>query len=96
MLLGVALFLLFALGHAVMAPGDESSRCTNQLDPYPPSMMMLMNSRHYSALLGPEGVWDQMDLDDNDPETSFNPTYVSHLATIYNPRFLFKSRETFT
>ncbi|CAI8036631.1 Ephrin type-A receptor 4-B [Geodia barretti] len=80
MLLGVALFLLFALGHAVMAPGDESSRCTNQLDPYPPSMMMLMNSRHYSALLGPEGVWDQMDLDDNDPETSFNPTYFKHNA----------------
>ena len=61
-----------------MSPGDEHQDCMRDRSPYASNMMMLMNSQHYTQLLGDRGVWDQIDLDDNNPVTSYNPTYVSH------------------
>ena len=90
MLLGAAVFLVFAsLGSAQVAPGDEDDRCYGQVvDTYPPNKMILMSSNHYLTLLGSDGVWDQMDLDDHNTDSTFNPTFVSSHKT-FSMTFLF-------
>jgi hypothetical protein len=77
-LLGAVLLLCLASAQAGVAPGDENSRCMEDLAPYPTNMRMLMSSRHYTQLLGEDGaVWDQRDFDNNNPESPITPTYVS-------------------
>ena len=73
------MLFLVALGRAQMAPGDEHQECMEDRPPYASNIMMLMNSQHYSQLLGDGGVWDQIDFDDNNlDDNSQNPTSVSH------------------
>ena len=65
-----------------MTPGDEDPSCVAKLGDPMESEKLLLDSRHYNQLLGVEGaVWDQIDLDDNNPSGFINPTYVSH--TLY-------------
>jgi hypothetical protein len=80
-LLGAVLLLCLASAQAGVAPGDENSRCMEDLAPYPTNMRMLMSSRHYTQLLGEDGaVWDQRDFDNNNPESPITPTYFMHNA----------------
>ena len=67
-----------------MAPGDEDNFCLSRLGSGNdiPGVKILMFSRNYQQLLGEEGaVWDQIDIDDNNPEEFASPTYVSY--TLY-------------
>ena len=75
------LLFLSALGSAQVAPGDEDDRCYSQVvSTYPANKPILMSSNHYLTLLGSDGVWDQIDLDDHDTDSTFNPTFVSNHA----------------
>ena len=80
-LLGAVLLLFSTSVCAQMTPGDEDSFCVSRLGDANniKGVKMLLDSRHYEQLLGVEcGVWDQIDFDDNNPEGSINPTYVSY------------------
>ena len=49
---------------SAQAPGDEDSRCVNQLGSYPPNTRMLMDSRNYEQLItGSSAVWQARDVD---------------------------------
>ena len=74
--LGAALLLLVSSAWA-QAPGDEHERCT-AADPGSDTIVTLMNSHHYTDLLGEDGVWDQISFDDNNsPESRISPPFVS-------------------
>ncbi len=71
---------------AGQAPGDEQELCTVSLPALgqnvvedPPNGRILMDSSHYIRLLAPNSdpVWQEVDLDDN------NPTGI--LASVSNP-----------
>ena len=75
------LLFLSALGSAQVAPGDEDERCYGQVvSTYPANKPILMSSNHYLTLLGTDGVWDQIDLDDHNTDSTLNPTFVSNHA----------------
>ena len=78
-----AVVLLFSTCvFAQMAPGDEDEECVSKTGIYSDELetgvMVLLDSHHYKQLLGVRGaVWDQMDFDDNNPESFSHPTHVS-------------------
>ena len=61
----VCLLLLVAVWQAsAQAPGDESSTCVNQRQPYPPNISMLIDSQNYEQLItGSGAVWQALDVD---------------------------------
>ena len=75
------LLLFLTSVSAQTTPGDEDSFCVSRLGGANniKGVKVLLDSRHYQQLLGVGGaVWDQIDLDDNNPPGFVNPTHVSH------------------
>ena len=80
------LLVFAALTCAQVAPGDEHDTCSNSIPSTDSNVVLLMTSKAYTVLLGEDGVWDEMDFDDNNPETSFQPTNVSRKISLCKSR----------
>ena len=78
------IMIVYVMGVSSQAPGDETLVCVTgtAAQTYPDNWNVLMDSRSYRFLLNNDAaVWDEIDLDSNNDDTSPSPTNVSTIET---------------
>ena len=67
---------------SAQAPGDEDASCLDlpTAPAYASSVKPLLDSWHYQTLLGPDGVWNTLDLDNDNIGVSVRTAYESFVV----------------